>query len=254
MINIGSNNLIKWLIVYSIFPVVTVAPIELFVKNHLLWYMRLGDVFSLIVTMPFFAIILFKFYELVFKQSQYHTKQSYKFAYFFSVATFFIGNGLHIASNAIHAYYTEVKNYSNIIPRDLNDLIYFLDEQLSHLIIIASLAVIFILLILCDSSNKYEIISFTNRSIVISIAVLHGVWLMISFVESTLIYIGLISAILPTILIALLAYKKSESFINFIGKRYLIFYLLISFLTVIISSIVYSIIFGGFIEPSKLGI
>lgn len=136
----SARRLVFLFALFTIVPVVIVVLIE-WNKQVLVWHFRIVDFIDLVVLAPFFAVILYALHiEIMAHQSGKLQAISLGL-----VALFLYGHAMHVTANSINTFVTEVHDYRPRIPDDAYDLIYFLDETLSHYLIFTALFALLLL-------------------------------------------------------------------------------------------------------------
>ena len=104
-------------------------------KTHMIWYFRFADVMEIVVNSAFYLVSLVILFEL-FWQAQ--ASPGLRRAFASLTILFFIGHVMHFTANTTNVFATEINDYKALIPADLYALVYFMDENLSHIILYLS--------------------------------------------------------------------------------------------------------------------
>lgn len=240
------------LLAFVLFPAIVTIITELN-KTVLIWYIRMVDFIDLILIAPFYAVSFYLILRSIKSEFVLNTKldKTTDFLSFFFVFLFFEGHGIHLAANAVNTYSTEIQNYLSIIPADSYSLLYFLDEILGHVIMFVGLYGVLIMIIIKELNVK-EIVLFHVKwedILLYVLGLLYGGSLAIVAIEAT--YFAISVMVLSFLVITgsvFYMYRKKIVWKNLFYTKFL----LVTFISIILISIIYVIIFGEFVSPSTL--
>jgi hypothetical protein len=220
------------------------------VKTHLLWYIRYTDVIDLVLIAPLYLL------SFVWMEEQFVAAgaSTWLRRAFLILAMFFLyGHAMHVTANAINTFSTEIHNYLPQIPVDTYALLYFLDETLSHYIVFITRFGLFACLLLLDVSSRALDNAAPLYKWALALGCLYGVWQAIVFTEGQKVFLLPVLAIGLGAVWYMLYRKQAGKFSTFLRSGVMTAFVagLIPF--VFIGLLLYALIVGGFIEPSKLG-
>lgn len=223
------NRLFAWL---TIMPIVVVIITELN-KSVMIWHFRVVDLVDLILLAPFYLWILLRIHFTL------GLSERVVGASCVLIACFLYGHAMHVTANSINTYITEVHQYREQVPGDAYDLIYFLDEDLSHLILFGSFFALLTIWSLNDSS-----LTSRNLSIqMIGLGMVQGIAQGIAMIEASKPLLPFVIA--GTILIMLFIVSPIKSGI-------VRFYMISTAIFMILTPLGYWIVLGDLEQPSRL--
>ncbi len=194
----------------------------------------IGDLLDILFIFPLYLIGTYTIFRIFSPRSSY-----LQYFYIFSIGLFAEGHGLHWAANAIHN--------SMVSGEKGFQIAYFLDEVLGHLLLFSGAFLTLISLCVMQHRKKINIGKKDKIWLIIS-SIPFGFFLSIGFIEGQVIYIFLPATVL---LLLFLLYYSYKSKIRFEEEPFNMFILYTSSV-IIVLSVIYYIIFGSFIEPSKI--
>jgi hypothetical protein len=155
-------------------------------KTRLIGFMRFADFEELVINSLFYLVSLVMLNDLFFESK---ASRALRMTFVGLIVTFMIGQGLHIAANSVNAFSTEIRDYKSILPADMYALLYFIDENLSHVIIYLSRYGLFACILILDA--RYLSRSETARPqwLALGTGVLYGLWEAILFLEGQKLYL-----------------------------------------------------------------
>lgn len=207
----------------------------------------IGDFIDLAVMAPFLAVSSYFLYRIIGSTSVLSKtrKRVLELVMIISFFLLFQGHGIHFAANSIHNL---IDQGGVVVPPDLFNLIYFYDEVLGHKISYFGLFGLIISGLLLGFVHAPREISRMEVMAIGGFGLFHGLSLSIAFIEGQSIIELLILAVF--VIAGILLYARNRKF-SFREIPYGTF-ILISMISMIIVSLVYVSIFGGFIQPSEL--
>ena len=163
-------------------------------KTRLIGYMRFADLEELAVNSLFYLIALVLLGDLFVEG---RAPRWLRMAFAALTITFILGHGLHIAANSVNTFSTEIRDYKAILPADMYALLYFFDENLSHLFIYISRYGLFACLLILEA--QYLASMETARLpakrtlwvwLGLAMGILYGLWEAIVFLEGQKLYLA----------------------------------------------------------------
>jgi hypothetical protein len=225
----------RWLSIFTLVPIATIVAVELN-KRVLIWHFRLVDFIDLVVLAPFYLIALYNLHRTI------KPKGIYNHLSIAGIATFLYGHAMHVTGNAINTFITEVHHYRNLIPDDSYELIYFLDENLSHYIIF--IALFALLIIWCVAETRME----STRLLwpATALGVVEGIVQTIAMIEGSKPFLPFIIGTM--MIVCLLWVGKKRGGINTPICRYA----LATAIGLLFAPLIYLVVVGSLTEPSEL--
>lgn len=235
------KNLRTLLWIFALVPLVVTVATELN-KGILVWNFRIVDFLDLLILAPFYLIILLALQANIFAA---RTSRSFWLA-LGMIGVFIYGHAMHLTGNAIHTFAIEARSYRSLLPEDLYNLIYFLDEDLGHWLIFGGL---FALLAIWGSQAVPAILLHWTD---VLLGIILGASYAISIVESSQPWLGFVAAAL---LLGVVFHKASWRLRRFAStwRADLLWrVLLVTALSLVLVEVMYAVVAGGFIQPSQL--
>lgn len=235
-------NLLLWLL--TLIPPLIVTATEMN-KTILVGYVRIVDFVDLVVMAPFIFTITLGVHSAIYSQ-----KPVSKDAWLSLVLIGFLlyGHAMHLTANSINTYSTEIKDYRNLIPEDSYALIYFLDEQLGHWLLYLGLFGAFSLWTWsCE-------LSIHGWSSLLVCGFIFGISYGVVIIESSQVWLTPLLAILLIGSSAAAAKKRAQHFLSLVKHNPISQFTLMMAVGISIGTVVYFLITGGFVEPSKYGL
>ena len=222
-----------------------------FLTGGLIMGMRAVDAADMAILTPIYTIILL----FLWNYMQKHGAPRWLVVIFLVFGFMFIyGQGIHVTGNAINTYATEVNDYKDQMPKDLYDLIFFLDERLSHLILFVAVTGLIGCWYVWDQLALAPPLMPRPLLILIPMGVLYGVTKAYAVIEARMVWI-----IFPIVLVlmgmwlwywrrsrqSLIAYGRHRPFTTFVAV--LVF-------VAIAGMVIWWLYWGGFPQPSEVGL
>jgi hypothetical protein len=221
------------------------------VEGRLIWYFRAADLADMVILTPIYIAVLLYLW-IYMKRHEASTEMLVAFGIFGTL--FIFGQGLHVAGNTINTFMTEVRDYKSIMPKDAYALIFFIDEVLSHLVQFGAMIGLIAVWLAFDAFIEAPALLPNNRRFLLGAGLLF----------SGVLAYGLIEARTPYMIIAVVGvlsglwiwlWRRSGFPVGqFVKDRP--FRKLAIILTVGCSALMlaWALIFGGFVQPSELGL
>lgn len=220
-------------------------------KTHLIWYIRFSDFIDLLIVAPLSLLCL----ALLHEHFQEKNVPRWLRRGFLLLAMLYVyGHAMHMTSNTINTFSTEIRDYGPLLPQDMSELVYYLDEKLSHWILFLSRYGLLACLLVLEARYLSSLISGWVHRLAVGSGVLYGIADAVVFVEGQTVYL------LPIVLVGLGSlciglWKSSDfDFTSFWRAGPVI-----TFVTVLLPSMViglgaYVWIAGGFKQFSELNL
>ena len=235
---------------------IIILPFFLLIGREIAWgqtigYFRVVDLADIFILAPIYtAILLF----LWFRMLDYDAPRWLLLFFIIFIIIFLYGHAVHFTGNSINTYMTEVNNYKDQMPPDVYDMIFFLDEEFSHIVLFIGSTGLIAGWLMFDQLIKAPAIVPNNFLFITLISVLYGIVKAYAIIEARTLPLA------PLIFISLTAvwvwlWRKSEtSFGTFFRSRpftTLVAIMLIAFIGAIVA---WGIAFNGFPQPSEVGL
>ena len=194
----------------------------------------IADLCDILFVFPLYLIGTYSIFRIFSSKSPY-----LQYFYILSIGLFVEGHGMHWAANAIH-------NSMSIGERGF-PLAYFLDERLGHILLFTGAFLTLISLCLMQNERKINIEKNDKIWLIIS-SIPFGFFLSIGFIEGQVIYFFLPATIILLFFLSYYSYKLKIKF----GEEPFNLFVFYASIVIIALSLLYFLIFGSFIEPSKI--
>ncbi len=243
------KSLFRTLLAFTLAVTVVTLVGEAF-KTHLIWYIRFADLVDLILNTALYVFSLILFYEFFIRSSAPRLLRTV----FLALALLFMyGQAMHLGTNAVNTFATEIRKYQNL-PQDMYALLYFFDETLSHFIIDITQLCLFASLLILEGRHLASRSSARSQGGAVAAGVLYGIWLAIVYLEGQKLYL------VPVVLIVLggvwiWLWRQSGASLGEYFKMGPVTAFFGSMLPCILCGLgIYFVSFGSFAEPSKMQI
>ena len=216
-----------------------------------IWHFRIVDLGDMLILSPVYAIILV-FLWLHMLRSGVPNRLLLFFLGF--AILFMFGQAMHVTGNSINTFATEVNNYKPILPEDLYELIYFLDEELSHLILVTAVTGLMICYLAFDRLAIASPLLPETPIISVVLGGLYGFILAYGLIEAQFVWF-MFPMLLLMIAFWLWYWRKSGlSFGGYLSSRPYTRVFGVVILATILTTVGYGLLFGGFPQPSEIGL
>jgi len=207
----------------------------------------IGDFIDLALMAPFLAISSYLLYRIIGSTSVL-SKTKKRLLELLMILSFFLlfqGHGIHFAANSIHNL---IDQGGVVVPPDIFNLVYFYDEILGHKISYFGLFGLIASGLSLGFAHAPREISKLEIMLIGGLGLFLGLSLSVAFIEGQSIIELLILAVF--VIAGILLHTRNRK-LSFREIPYGTF-ILISMISMIIVSLVYASVFGGFIQPSEL--
>lgn len=236
--------------------IIIILPFFLLVGREIAWgqtigYFRVVDLADLFILAPIYAGILL---YLWFRMLDYEAPRWLLLFFIIFVLIFMYGHAVHFTGNSLNTYMTEVNDYKDQMPPDLYDMIYFLDEEFSHIVLFIGSTGLIAGWLMFDQIVKAPPILPKNTIFITLVAVLYGIVKAYAIIEArTLILAPIIILSLTAVWLWLWRRSKLGLWEFFKSRPFtmLVAMMLIAFIGAIAG---WGIIFGGYPQPSEVGL
>ena len=222
-----------------------------FLTGGLIMGMRAVDAADMVILAPLYvALLLF-----LWNYMQKHGAPRWLVVVFLVLAFLFLyGHAMHATGNAINTYATEVNDYKDQIPKDLYDLIFFLDERLSHLVLFVAVTGLIGCWFVWDQFALAPPLMPRLPLILIPMGLLYGVTKAYAVIEARMVWI-----IFPIVLVLLgmwLWYwrRSRRSLIRYAGHRPFTTFVAVMVFVAVTGMVIWWLYWGGFPQPSEVGL
>ena len=242
---------VNWFLILLI-----VAPFALLVgraisTGGLIGYMRTADVGDLLLLSPLYGIILI---YLLFYMARYQAPSAIQVTFISFSFLFIFGQAMHLTANAINTFATEVRDYKEILPDDLYTLIFDLDERLSHWILLATSIGLIGSWFIYDRLLISPPIFPNNRIFIVLVGIIWGIVMAISVIEARMVVLGVFVLLLLAALWNWYWRRSNERLGVFAVERPYTGFVAVMVIACLGFFLVWGLIYGGFPQPSELGI
>lgn len=230
-------------------PLLIAVATEIF-KTHLIWYLRIVDFVDLLIVAPFYLVMLILLYErLLAGRAPGYLRVLFSASSF----VFMYGHAMHVTANAINTFSTEIRDYETILPEDTYALIYFLDEDLSHVLVFAALYCLLAALLMFERFSLPATDLETPLWPPLGLGLIYGASQGFVFVEAG-------KALLAPILGATLgilwywSWRRQHSKVHIYRHGPISLFIAALIPAQLIAIGLYGLLIGSFIQPSRLGL
>lgn len=167
---------------------------------------------------------------------------------------FIYGQGMHTTGNAIDTFATEVSDYREILPKDLYSLSFFLDGRLSYLVLFAAVVGLVGCWYAWNQGALAPPLLPELPLILIPIGLLYGVTMAYAVLEAGMVWI-----IIPIVLLLMWMWlwfwrRSGRSLGGYAGHRPFTIFVAVMTLVAVAVLIGWGLYFGGFPQPSEVGL
>ncbi|MFC2043534.1 hypothetical protein ACFLUA_05240 [Chloroflexota bacterium] len=241
---------------YLLIIFIVLVPIAMWIGREfafgkLIGYMRAQDAADIAILSPIYlAIILYLGYYVHKHQAPWALVITFIVFGF----VFMYGQSMHATANTINTFATEVRDYKEILPKDLYALIFFLDERLSHFILFLGITGLIGCWLVFDQLAIAPPIFPKVPLLIVGIGILFGVVMSYAIIEARMVWI-----LFPIELILggmwLWFWRRSGlSLRKFLGYRPFTTFVAILLVTTILAMLIWGLYFGGYPQPSEMGL
>ena len=221
-------------------------------KTHMIWYLRFADVMEIVVNSAFYLASLVLLFEL-FWQAQ--ASPGFRRLFASLAILFFIGHVMHFTANTINVFGTEIHDYKALIPADLYALIYFLDENLSHIVLYLSRYALLACLLVLETGYLVKSGGLQRMWVGgLVVGVLFGLWEAIVFIEGQKVWLAPIAFVILAAVWVWTWRKSGKSIGSFMKTGPISAFVTLELPCLVIGLIAYRLFTGGFGEPSQAGL
>lgn len=221
---------------------VIILPYLVFGFYFVPWFISIPDIIDLVFYGLVIGLTLYCLYEIYLQDKATYIR--YIFIYLFVLH--FTGHGFHWAANALNE---TIKNAHSSVPSMVSEYAYFLDEIASHYIMYPTFLLMLLLLLVGNLSQTSANSQQKIKVKLIIPSVIFGASYFVSSAEAQLPYLTIIFAIL--FLVVIFAYSKKKETID-LNKYTFALFILESSIVILITALVYWLLFPGFPEPSEI--
>lgn len=244
------RNLYAVIALMILFPFLALLVREL-ARGQTIWYFRLTDLVDLIVVAPLYLLILLWLNEYMIR---HQSPVSVRIMFGMFSALLLYGHAMHLTANAINTFSTEVRNYQAILPTDTYDLIYFLDETLSHILLFIAFYGLLVNWVIFEFLATAPPLLSAPSWIVAMLGFIYGVVQTFAIVEAGKVWFVLFLQILLLFLLLWIWRKSNLTLMQYIRDRPVTLFVITFSQSLLVTLIAFYLIFGSFSQPSQLGI
>ncbi len=217
-------------------------------KTRLIWYIRFADFVDLVLIAPLYLIALIALHNHFLSD---RVPRRLRWAFLALAMTYLYGHAMHLTANAIDTFSTEIRDYRPLIPEDTYALIYFLDENLSHLIVFLVRYALFGCLLALEA---LYLPAGDRRRIrpAIAVGTIFGLWEAIVFVEGQKVWLALLLVLALGIAWLWLWRRSQSSLREYMQSGPLAAFVSALLPAILVGLVVYGMVTGGFAEPSEI--
>lgn len=238
---------------FTIIPIIVLLLATIVLRDATLSNLRIQDLLDLALVMPVYAVSLVFFYLYLFGEPG-ASKTKLGGIFLFFVILFFEGHGMHFAANSINFQLAAVSGNPGAPSSGPANLVFFLDEILSHLFIFIALLGLFALALVAEHRPERGALSRSSRWKIGLIGLLQGVFLILFALEARLAVPMVVWAIAVLLGISYSTGLNRGELSRYLQGRPLTTYIYYSSISSVLGFILYFVVTGTLDEPSNLGI
>lgn len=219
--------------------------------GQLIGYFRALDFADMVILTPIYiAVLLYLWTHL----QRHEAGAALLIAFGVFGMLFIFGQGLHVAGNSINTFMTEVRDYKAITPPDAYALIFFMDEVLSHLVLFGAMIGILAVWLIFDVVVGAPALLPQNRLFLLAAGLMFGGVLAYALIEARSAYVIVaLAGVLGGIWLVLWR-RSGLGFRDFLQDRPFRTFAVVLVVGTVLVMGVWALIFGGFPQPSDVGL
>ena len=238
----------KLLILIGVLPVLLWIGRE-FVLGRTIWYFRAADLADMAILGPILMGVLLYLWFYMFRYGA-PTRLLVVFAVL--MIGFMWSHAMHATANSINTFATEVRDYRDVIPDDLYQLIFFLDERLSHWLLFGFTTGLLGCWLIFDQSELAPPIFPRNLILLFILGVIYGIVKAYGLIEARVIFMIIPSSIVLLGLWFWYWRRGGLSLSDYLRHRPFTTFVAIFSIFTVLTMIVWGIVFNGFPQPSEI--
>jgi hypothetical protein len=236
--------------------VILILPFFLLIGREIAWgqtigYFRVVDLADLFILAPLYTAILL---YLWFRMQSYDAPRWLLLFFIIFVIIFMYGHAVHFTGNSLNTYISEVNDYKDQMPADVYDMIFYLDEEFSHILLFIGSTGLIAGWLMFDQLVKEPPVLPENVIFIAILAILYGIVQAYAIIEAQTV------ALAPLIILTLggiwvwLWRKSGLGIWPFFRSRPFTMLVAIMLFGFISAIVVWGLIFQGFPQPSEMGL
>lgn len=241
----------RWLLILiAVLPVAILIGREI-VTGGTIGYFRIVDLADLFILAPIYLIILL---YLWLRMLKYDTPRWLLILYIIFAFIFMYGHAIHFTGNSLHTYITEVNDLEKAMPPDVFDMIYYLDEEFSHQVLFVGITGLIIAWLLNDQLVDAPPLLPDSLLLIVPLGVLYGSVMADSLIEARSLYLAIPMFLAIGGVWAWLWRSSGLPFRQFLRSRPFTTLVAIILLASVGYLVYWGLVFGGFPQPSEVGL
>ena len=238
----------KILIFIGVLPVMLWVGRE-FALGRTIWYFRVADLADMAILGPILMAILL--YLLFYMLRHGASTQLVVVFAVFSIA-FMWSHAMHATANAIDTFATEVRDYRHMMPEDLYQLIFFLDERLSHWLLFGTVTGLIACWLIFDRMAIASPILPRNLLLLLILGIIYGIVKAYGLIEARAVPL-----VIPMFIILMGLWfwywrRSALSLTEYLRHRPFTTFVAIMSIFAVVTMVVWGIVFNGFPQPSEI--
>lgn len=241
----------RWLL-----NLLAILPVLLLLGREIAWGQTIGtfrvvDLADLFILAPLYLLILL---YLFFRILDYRAPRWLLVMYLVSAFIFMYGHAIHFTGNSLHTYVTEVKDYEHAMPRDVFEMIFFLDEEFSHWVLFIGTTGLICCWLLYDQLVKAPPVLPNTMWIILPFGVMYGFVLAYALIEARSLPFTFLIVGAPAITWIYLWRRSAQGVWEFTKSRPFTKLVSIMLFSLLAGLGLWYLAFGGFPQPSEVGL
>lgn len=159
---------------------------------------------------------------------------------------------MHATANAIDTFATEVRDYRHMMPEDLYQLIFFLDERLSHWLLFGTVTGLIACWLIFDRMAIASPILPRNLLLLLILGIIYGIVKAYGLIEARAVPL-----VIPMFIILMGLWfwywrRSALSLTEYLRHRPFTTFVAIMSIFAVVTMVVWGIVFNGFPQPSEI--
>lgn len=247
----GKKRSKRWLLILiALLPAAILVGREM-VTGTTIGYFRVVDLADLFILGPIYLLILL---YLWFRMLDNGAPRWLLVLYIVFAFIFMYGHAIHFTGNSLHTYITEVNDLEHLMPPDVFEMVYYLDEVFSHQVLFVAITGLIISWLLYDQLVGAPPLLPNRLLLIVPLGLLYGFVMSDSLIEARSLYMTIpMFAAIGGVWVWLWR-RSGLGFRPFLRSRPFTTLVAVILLGSIGYLVWWYLLFGGFPQPSEVGL
>lgn len=241
----------RWLLILIALLPVAILVGRNIVSGSTIGYFRVVDLADLFILAPIYLFILL---YLWFRMLKHNAPRWLLVLFIVFGFVFMYGHAIHFTGNSLHTYITEVNDLESAMPPDVFNMIFYLDEIFSHQVLFVGITGLIIAWLLYDQLVEAPPLLPDRLLLIVPLGLLYGAVMADSLIEARSLYLAIPILLAIGGVWAWLWRRSGMSFQQFLRSRPFTTLVAIILLGSVGYLVFWGLIFGGFPQPSEVGL